>query len=122
MFSVQKQKSKRKEILTLQRLACQATVSLIELHSQSPIMLHRDVKSKNFWVSTDFQILKLMDVGFAKFITIVSAQPKGQPSILIPPPPPIPPFYLFMFTLFFILPACFSNNFLRNWSTKVGSS
>ena len=52
--------------LTVHRLAQQAAIGLNVLHSSNPSVIHRDLKSLNYMVSMDGNVVKLIDFGLSK--------------------------------------------------------
>ena len=54
------------------RLAQQAAIGLNVLHSSVPRVLHRDLKSLNYMVSLDGNIMKLIDFGMSKVSSATS--------------------------------------------------
>ena len=62
------------------RLAQQAAISINVLHSSVPSVLHRDIKSLNFMVSLDGNILKLIDFGMSKVSSVTSQNISTAPS------------------------------------------
>lgn len=85
-------------------MACDVAEGMVYLHSRSPPIIHRDLKSHNLFiqlsptspspsVSSSFNV-KIGDWGSARAVALSGQQdPKTMTHGTTPLPPPLPPFF-----------------------------